>query len=114
MRRIAFIIKILQFSGFKDSRLSKILIIIFREGVKLLNGGKFGNGRIVMTKTLNDNIDIGIFMTELLDAIRFPGELSLDAHGFCQTKKGEPIFIFGSLNSGIKLWNDKQSVLLRG
>ena len=92
----------------------KYLTIIFREGVKLLNGGKFGNGRIVMTKTLNDNIDIGIFMTELLDAIRFPGELSLDAHGFCQTKKGEPIFIFGSLNSGIKLWNEKQSVLLRG
>ena len=84
-----------------------------REGVKLIpTGGRFGNGRIIMTKNVHEE-SFKNFLTQLVDWLgRFPGKLSLDAHGFVETSKGEPIFIFGSVNSSILLWNEKQSVLL--
>ena len=65
-----------------------------------------------MTKHIND-MEISDFMTNLLDALRFPGSLSVDAHGFAETKLGEPVFVFGSANSSIQLWNEKQSVLFK-
>ena len=77
------------------------------------SGGKYGYGRIVMTKNLEAGTNVADFLIDLLGAIRFPGELRLDAHGFVQTKEGEPVFVFGSPNSGIQFWNDKQSILLR-
>ena len=66
-----------------------------------------------MTKIITDEFEISEFMSDLIDTIRFPGALSCDAHGFCQTKEGEPIFIFGSPNSSILLWNEAQTVVLR-
>ena len=76
-------------------------------------GGRYGNGRIVMTKNLESDTSVADFLIDLLGAIRFPGEVRLDAHGFVQSKEGEPVFVFGSPNSGIQFWNEKQSVLLR-
>ena len=84
----------------------------FREGVSVVPGGKFGHGRIIMTKILYERI-FEDFFNDLLEALRFPGSLSVDAHGFVQTSSGEPVFIFGSLNSAIRLWNEKQSVFLK-
>ena len=65
-----------------------------------------------MTKTLQD-INFEEFTTTLIDELRFPGSLSIDAHGFCQAKDGEAVFIFASPNSSIDLWNEQQHVLLR-
>ena len=75
------------------------------------SGGRFGNGRIIMTKHLyNENFDE--FFSDLLHWLRFPGLLRVDAHGFVQNSLEEPVFVFGSSNSSIRLWNEKQSVLL--
>ena len=90
-----------------------IILEIYREGVHLIpTGGRYDQGRIIMTKHINQ-IEISDFLTELLDGLRFPGSFSVDAHGFVETKLGEPVFVFGSTNSSILLWNDKQSVLLK-
>ena len=86
-------------------------VSILNEGIKLIPGGRFGNGRIVMTKTV-DAVDFNEFFYDLITAISFPGLLSVDAHGFVQSKDGEPVFIFGSKNSSILLWDDDQSVYL--
>ena len=85
---------------------------IFYEGVKFQAGGKFGKGRIVMTKHV-DSIDINEFFQDLIHAINFPGLFSIDAHGFVQTSEGEPIFLFGSPNSSIVLWNGEQDAFLQ-
>ena len=53
-----------------------------------------GNGKILMTKTLRPE-EFEKFMTRLIKWLRFPGILSIDAHGFVETKLGEPVFIFG-------------------
>ena len=71
-----------------------------------------GNGKILMTKTLRAD-EFEKFMERLIKWLRFPGILSIDAHGFVETKLGEPVFIFGSENSAIELWNGKQDVLLQ-
>lgn len=89
-----------------------ILKLKISEGVKFLPGGRFGHGRIIMTKHVEAD-EFNDFMDELVSWLRFPGMFSIDAHGFVQTKLGEPVFIFGSENSSIKLWNDKQSVFLQ-
>ena len=75
------------------------------------SGGRFGNGRIVMTKHVYEE-SFEQFFDDLLQWLRFPGLFSVDAHGFVQTKTGEPVFIFASPNSTIMLWNKRQSVLL--
>ena len=64
-----------------------------REGVRLVPGGRFGKGRIIMTKNIDEQ-EFDSFMEELIGRIRFPGTLSIDGHGFIQTKTGEPIYIF--------------------
>ena len=84
---------------------------ILEEGIKFLPGGRFGNGRIVMTKTV-DAVDFNEFFYDLFTAISFPGLLSIDAHGFVESKDGEPVFLFGSKNSSILLWDDDQEVYL--
>ena len=56
--------------------------------------------------------DIREFLRELIDKLRFPGLLSIDGHGFMEDKTGEPVFIYGSPNSTIRLWNCEQSVFL--
>ena len=57
-------------------------------------GGRYGNGRIIMTKQVYED-SFESFLTQLVDWLgRFPGKLSLDAHGFVETSNGEPIFIF--------------------
>ena len=66
-----------------------------------------------MTKIVHEDMDVADFLTEVLDAVRFPGALSIDAHGFVQSKDDQPVFIFGSPNSSIMLWNDKQHVVLQ-
>ena len=86
-------------------------VSILNEGIRLVPGGRFGNGRIVMTKTV-DAVDFNEFFYDLITAISFPGLLSVDAHGFVESKDGEPVFIFGSKNSSILLWDDDQSVYL--
>ena len=83
-----------------------------REGVKLIPGGRFGMGRIVMTKTIYPDT-FNYFFDELIDWLRFPGKLSVDAHGFIEAKNGDAVFVFGSENSSIELWNKKQSVVLK-
>ena len=84
----------------------------FNEGVKFQPGGRFGKGRIVMTKHV-DSTDFNDFFYELITSIKFPGVFSIDAHGFVETSQGEPVFIFGSKNSSIPLWNEEQSVYLQ-
>lgn len=74
----------------------------------------FGNGRIVFTKLITDDLDVSAFLTELILKLRFPGKISFDAHGFLETSKGQPVFTFGSANSAIILPNDKQVFTLRG
>ena len=76
------------------------------------SGGRFANGRIIMTKHIESDIEFNEFMDSIIDLLRFPGMMSVDAHGFVETKTGEPIFVYGSPNSAIKLWNDKQDVFL--
>ena len=78
---------------------------ILREGVRFVPGGRFGKGRIIMTKTVDENFND--FFEKLIESLRFPGILSVDAHGFVETREGEPIFLFGSINSSIKLWNEE-------
>ena len=75
-------------------------------------GGRFGKGRLVMTKHV-DAENFNEFLKELIHWLRFPGMLSIDAHGFVQTKEGEPVFIFGSENSSIELWNGQQSIFMQ-
>lgn len=75
-------------------------------------GGRFGLGRIVMIKHV-DAENFNEFLQELIRWLRFPGMLSIDAHGFVQTKEGEPVFIFGSQNSSIELWNGQQLVFMQ-
>ena len=84
---------------------------ILQESVKFVPGGRFNKGRIIMTKTVDDEFDR--FFEQLIDTLRFPGMLSIDAHGFAQTKEGAPVFLFGSVNSSIKLWNGEQSVFIQ-
>ena len=84
---------------------------ILREGVRFVPGGRFGKGRIIMTKTVDENFND--FFEKLIESLRFPGILSVDAHGFVETREGEPIFLFGSINSSIKLWNEEQTVLIQ-
>ena len=74
--------------------------------------GRFGQGRIIMTKHVESTIEFQDFLETLVDELRFPGIFSIDAHGFVETKSGEPVFIFGSVNSSIELWNKRQDVLL--
>lgn len=89
--------------------------IIYREGIRKIQSlGLFGNGRIVFTKLITDDLDVSDFLTELISKLRFPGKISFDAHGFLETSKGQPIFTFGSPNSAIILPNDKQVFKLRG
>ena len=95
----------------KNSMRPKFTSILY-EGVKFQAGGKFGKGRIVMTKHV-DSIDINEFFHNLIHAINFPGLLSIDAHGFVQTPEGEPIFLFGSPNSSIVLWDGEQEEFLQ-
>ena len=78
----------------------------------MVPGGRFGKGRIIMTKHVDTIFDFNEFFVELVDGLRFPGMFSVDAHGFVETEKGEPVFVFGSLNSSILLWNDEQTVFL--
>ena len=75
-------------------------------------GGRFAKGRIIMTKHIESTIEFNDFMDSIIDLLRFPGMMSVDAHGFVQTKEGEPIFVYGSPNSAIKLWNGDQEVFL--
>ena len=56
--------------------------------------------------------DIREFLQELINKLRFPGLLSIDGHGFMEDKTGEPVFIYGSPNSTIRLWNGEQNVFL--
>ena len=95
----------------KKSMRPKFTSILY-EGVKFQAGGQFGKGRIVMTKHV-DSIDINEFFHNLIHAINFPGLLSIDAHGFVQTPEGEPIFLFGSPNSSIYLWDGEQDAFLQ-
>ena len=112
MNKTRSTLNILLFYGYyKKFEILNILNQKFREGVSLVPGGKFGHGRIIMTKIVYERI-FESFFVDLLEALRFPGILSVDAHGFVQTSTGEPVFIFGSLNSAIRLWNEKQSVFL--
>ena len=76
------------------------------------SGGRFGQGRMIMTKNISDTRELNEFFDNLIDRLRTPGKISIDAHGFVQTKEGEPVFLFGSENSAIKLWNGEQSVFL--
>ena len=52
------------------------------------------------------------FLSELIEQLRFSGLLSIDGYGFMEAKNGEPVFIYGSPNSTIRLWNGEQSVFL--
>ena len=74
--------------------------------------GRFGLGRIMMTKHIENSIELDEFLTELINQLRFPGLLSIDGHGFMENKQNEVVFIFGSTNSSIRLWNTEQSVFL--
>lgn len=65
-----------------------------------------------MTKHVDSTFDFNEFMRSLVDELRFPGMISIDAHGFVEAKDGSPVFVFGSCNSTIKLWNGEQSVFL--
>ena len=56
---------------------------------------------------------ISEFIIDLIKKLRFPGKIAFDAHGFVQTQKGEPVFIYGSLNSSIDI-SGKQSIMLQG
>ena len=52
------------------------------------------------------------FLSELIGQLRWPGMFSIDAYGFMEAKNGEPVFIYGSPNSTIRLWNGEQCVFL--
>ena len=76
----------------------------------MLPGGRFGKGRIIMTKHVDSSFHE--FFNDLVEMLRFPGMFSVDAHGFVETEQGEPVFVFGSVNSSMLLWNDKQTVFI--
>ena len=65
-----------------------------------------------MTKHIEPEL-FNNFLDDLIDWLRFPGKLTVDAHGFVQKKDGECVFVFGSENSSIELWNGDQSVVMK-
>ena len=81
-----------------------------REKITFLPGGRFGKGQIVMTKTIDP--DFQNFFSDFFYGLRIPGIFSIDAHGFVQNSDGEPVFIFGSKNSSIELWDGSQAIYL--
>ena len=65
-----------------------------------------------MTKHIEPEL-FNKFLDDLINWLRFPGKLTVDAHGFVQTGDGDCVFVFGSENSSIQLWNGDQAVFLK-
>ena len=66
-----------------------------------------------MTKNVNGS-DILEYVTKVIDIVDFPTHFSIDFAGFFKGKPPEfdKIFQFASWNSGIKLYNEMNTVLI--
>ena len=74
--------------------------------------GFYGNGLIELTKNVNHE-ETPAFVKKLVELVRFPCILRVDAHGFVREKADEITgFQFASQNSAIQLSNEKNHVLM--
>ena len=74
----------------------------------------FNNGIIEMTKNISHE-ESPAFVHSVLETIRFPCVVSVDAHGFIGEKSGKKLaFQFASLNSSLTLHNDKSRATFDG
>ena len=86
---------------------------ILREGVRVIpNGGSHGFGRLVITKVIENETIFSQFLSNLIEKIRFPCSVTIDANGFMENLKGDIIFCFSSPNTGVTLVDNKQTVVL--
>lgn len=91
-------------------------LIFIREGVVIWPNAAtlFDNGVIEMTKNISHD-ESPAFVHSVLEAIRFPCVVRVDAHGFIGEKSGKVIgFQFASLASSLTLHNGKSHAPLDG
>lgn len=86
---------------------------ILREGVrKIPNGGAHGYGRIIITKVVQEGTTFQTVLLDLIEKIRFPCSITIDANGFMENHKGDIIFCFASPNTGLVLDTGKQTKVI--
>ena len=86
---------------------------ILKEGVRIIpSGWAHGFGRFIITKVVTDETSFKAFLSELVEKIRFPCSITIDANGFMENQKGDIIFCFASPNTGLRLDNEKQTKII--
>ncbi len=81
-----------------------------RDGITFISN--HGNGQIVLTKTVDSNMEIGMFLSEVLKLLCvLPGIIAIDANGFVK-KDNDLVFTWASPGSGILLHNGKNKLLI--
>ena len=87
---------------------------LLKEGIKYW-GDKTGvyssKGQLIFTKVVKNKTDVSEFLIALVQSLSFAEYLTIDFHGLMRNGQ-DYVFIFGSQNSGIRIDDNRQFVLL--